>query len=470
MPEMWTEKFTPKNEGEFIGNSEIVSQSLEWAKKWGKGEKLPPLLLWGQTGSGKTALAYLIAKKFGWSVVELNNSDLRSKDVIEKVVGAATQNASFFGSKRLILLDEVDALTRSDRGGASAIASIVKATQNPVILTANDIFSNRNVSNLRFVCKTFEFKKINYLSMANHLKEILSKEGVLFDGEAIKELAKNAAGDMRSAILDLQTLSLSKEITAEDVQSLSSRERQQKVFTVMKSIFKGTDFKEVRETRMKSDLSNDLLFRWVEENIPRQYSDAEDISLAFERLSRADIFNGRIYRRQYWGFLRYSSELACEGVAMSKKKSSYDFTMYQFPGLLSMLSRTSLLRNMKKTIGKKIGKKIHSSSRKVISKDLPFLKEIFKNKEKAIELTALFELEDKEVAFLLDTKSETKKVKTIILEAGAIKEASAKPKHIFGQAVSEIPESEPEKFEVTEPKEEEKEIPVENSTKQTTLF
>ncbi|MCH7902404.1 replication factor C large subunit [archaeon] len=436
MAELWTDKFSPKTSEEFIGNPEIVANSLDWAKKWEKGEKQPPLLLWGKTGSGKTSLAYLLAKQFNWETVEINSSDIRSKDAIERIVGAAAQNASFFSSRRLIIIDDVDALTRKDRGGAGAISTVIKNAQNPVILTATDIFANKNVSPLRFVCKTFEFKKINYLSMAKRLRELLDQEKIEYDEEAIKELAKNSNGDMRSALLDLQSLTYSETITMEEVNKLSSRDRQQKVFTVMKAIFKGTNFNEVRRSRTKSDLSNDMIFRWVEENIPRQYTNSNDVALAFDRLSRADMFNGRIYRKQHWGFLRYSSELAAEGVALSKENVSHDFVMYQFPGLLSMLSRTSGVRNLKKSLGKKIGEKTHSSSRTII-RDLPFLEMIFQNKEKAIALTALFDLNDKELALILNTKSETKKVKNIISEAEAIRERNARPKKVFGDVVYE---------------------------------
>lgn len=434
MSQLWTEKFFPKSQAEFVGNSDIVAKSLDWAKKWGEGELLPPLLLWGQTGSGKTCLAYLIAGHFKWGVVELNSSDLRSKETIERVVGAASQNASFFGSRRLILIDEVDALTKNDRGGAAAITSVIKASQNPIILTATDIFASKNISALRFVCKAFEFKKINYLSLAKRLEELLALQGVEYDVDAVKELSRNSSGDMRSALLDLQTLALSGKVTLDGVKAVSARERQQKVFNVMKAIFKGTDFAEVREMRSQSDLSNDLLFMWVDENIPRQYSAPGDVALAFERLSRADVFNGRINNRQHWGFLRYSTELAAEGVALSKERVSHDFVMYQFPGLLSMLSRTSGMRAMRKELGLKIGAKTHSSSRKVVSSDLPFLKDIFTKRENAVSLTALFGLEDKEVAFLLGTTPDTKKVQSIMDDAAVLKEAGAKPKHIFGPA------------------------------------
>ncbi len=461
---MWTEKYFPDNFGQFIGNSDIAEKTLEWAKKWNAGEKQPPLLLWGQTGSGKTCLAYLVAKQFSWGIVELNSSDLRSKDAVEKIAGTASQNAPMFGSRRLVLLDEVDALTSRDRGGAGAISSIVKNSKNPLILTATDIFSDKSISALRFVCRAFEFKKINYLSIAKRLGEILQGEKVTYDAEAIKELAKNSSGDMRSALLDLETLSYSGKITVDDLKSLSSRERQQKVFTIMKSIFKGTDFAQVRSMRMQSDLSNEMLFNWVEENIARQYTNPNDVALAFDRLSRADIFNGRIYNKQHWGFLRYSTELAAEGVALSKEKPNTDFVMYQFPGLLSMLSKTSGLRAMKKGLGKKIGKFTNSSSRKVISADLPYLKMIFEKRENAVALSATFNLDEKEIAFLLDTSPETKKVQSIIEEVQQIREQAARPKLIFGSGhFSDIPE---DKQEDEKPKEE----VADGRAKQTRLF
>ena len=277
---------------------------------------------------------------------------------------------------------------------------------------------------------------------------------------------------MRSAILDMETLAFSGSISMADVKSLSYRERQQKVFAVMNSIFKGTDFSAVREMRTKSDLSNDMLFNWVEENIPRQYREAGDVALAFDRLSRADVFNGRIYSRQHWGFLRYSTELAAEGVALSKGKPSHDFVMYQFPGLLSMLSKTSGLRAMKKGLGLKIGKITHTSSRKFISADLPFMKMVFRqDRPAAVGLSAHFGLEEKEVAFLLDAGPETKKVQSILLEAEALREQGARPKPLGGafsgheSAEVELPE---EKDDGEVPGQEIPEDP--KSGKQTRLF
>jgi len=163
MSQLWTEKYFPKNFDEFIGNSEIVDDVERWADNWQKHKKGEALLLFGETGTGKTCLAHMIAKKHDWGLFELNASDLRNKEAIETVAGAAAYNASFSGKPRLVLLDEIDGLQRADRGGSGAIAKIIKQSKNPVILTANDIYANRKLIAIRHMCKTHQFKKINYL-------------------------------------------------------------------------------------------------------------------------------------------------------------------------------------------------------------------------------------------------------------------------------------------------------------------
>ena len=207
MTDLFTDKYFPKNFGEFIGNTEIVDDTIKWAENWQNNVPQKPLLLFGAPGLGKTALALLVAKQFGWQLFEMNSSDLRNKDNIERIAGSATNNASLFGNKRLILIDEIDSLQSIDRGGAAAIATIVKNSNNPVILTANEIYSDKKLLPLRTITQLKEFKKINYLSIAKRLREICDLEKISFDAEAIKELAKNSGGDFRSALLDLQNIS-----------------------------------------------------------------------------------------------------------------------------------------------------------------------------------------------------------------------------------------------------------------------
>ena len=417
MSELWTDKFFPKNLEEFIGNTDLVQKALLWSKQWNQGNKQKPLLLFGQTGSGKTALAYLLAKINSWSIFELNASDFRNKDSIEKIAGAAAMNSSFTGEKRLVLLDEIDGLSSTDRGGAGAITKILKEAQNPVILTANEIYSDKKMLPIRTNCTLMQFKKINYLSMSKRLKEICLEEGIEAEENSIELLAKNSVGDMRSALIDLQTLALNKKISLKDVESLGYRERQEDVFKVLRKIFTADSFAEARNARFSSDVDSNLLMKWIEENIPRQFSSSTEICSAFDSLSKADVFLGRIRRRQHYGFLRYSSELMTVGVSLAKENPNKNFVMYQFPKVLRLLSSNKGQRELKKVLALKLAKEIHSSSKEILSSDIPFIKQSFSDKDFAIDFTARFDLTDKEAAFLLNTKPETKKVKTLIEQA-----------------------------------------------------
>lgn len=464
MSRLFVDKYVPLSLEQFVGNNEIVEQALNWAKAWKEAKNPKPLLLFGPPGVGKTALAYLIAKLNNWQLFELNASDFRTKDVIEKSVQGAAMNASFFGEARLILLDEVDGLSARDKGGSQAIAQILKESQNPVILTANDVYGDRKLSTIRSMVSLLQFKRINYLSINKRLKEICAENNIEFEEEALKLLAKNSAGDMRSALTDLQLLSFFGKISQESVSSLGFKERSENIFNILREMFIAETFDGMRNPRFKSDLDNEMLMKWIEENIPRQFKNPTEIISAFNALSRADVFNGRIRMRQNYSMLRYSSELMTVGVSLAKEKVSRDFVPYQFPGVLGKLGKDSGIRNFKKQIASKMKQKVFGSPHKLLVYDLPYLQMMFENKENAVALSASFDLSLEEIAFFVQSTEKTKKVQNIFEQAQKLKTDAfiAKRKMFSPFQEKEIPEI------ISEEKVEEK--PEELSPKQTKLF
>ena len=83
---------------------------------------------------------------------------------------------------------------------------------------------------------------------------------------------------------------------------------------------------------------------------------------------------------------------------------------------------------MKKNLAAKISKPMHSTSRKIIRDDLPFLKIYFQDKELAPFLADRFDLDEKEIAYLLNTKPTTKKVQKIFDGAQQLKAERVKAK------------------------------------------
>ena len=192
---LWTIKHLPKIVADFIGNEEPRQEIKKWAASIESGTREKPLLLYGPPGTGKTAVARALAQEMGWETVESDASRLRSAADIKEVLGASAGYGSLFGSRRLLIIDEIG--STSDRGSSSALAALARESAQPIIFIANDAWDDA-VKPLRFLTKPVEFKKLNSRSIAAALKKIAKAEGMA-EGEYVDEIAKASSGDMRAA-------------------------------------------------------------------------------------------------------------------------------------------------------------------------------------------------------------------------------------------------------------------------------
>lgn len=348
---MLTKKYTPKKLDDIVDNEIVKRRARTWLLNWKRGINGKPLLLYGPPGIGKTSLAYALSNELGFSLIELSASDLRDKTKIDKILKSS--NISILGKPKLILLDDIDVMTSKDKGGISELSKLLKEPKLPIILTANDAWAQK-LSGIRNECLLLQMKKLSTHQILDLLKIIKNKENILIDDKKLIEIARNAQGDVRSALNDLDSLTVSK------------RDRKEKIFQIMKMIFKTDKLSTARFASLTSEVDPNMLKEWIRENIPVEYTKPHEIALAYNYMSRADIFDGRISSKQYWGFMRYSIMLATVGVALSKDEVYRKFTKYQFPSYIRQLSQTKTTRAFMKEIGKKIGKKIHASSKKII--------------------------------------------------------------------------------------------------------
>lgn len=348
---MWIFKHAPKTVGEVAGNDDARSEVKTWALEWNRGKAGKPLLLAGPTGSGKTALCNALAAEMGWLVVEATPSDVRGKEELQKLFSVTAGSSGLFGEKRLLLVEDVD--TAFDKGEVPELLRIVKDARQPIIFTANNAWEQK-ISALRSNCKPVDFKSINPRTVARVLSNIVGREGVAKSTADVESIAANSKGDLRSAIIDLE------------FSSAGYRERRTDVFRTVAKIFKAEKFEEALYASNEADVDLDLLYRWMEENVPAEYEEKQEIADSFNALSRADVFKGRIMRRQHWGFLKYYRALATAGVALSKREKHFKFTRYAFPSIIRMLSSSRNARGMKKKVGVKAGKLLHCSSRDAV--------------------------------------------------------------------------------------------------------
>ncbi|MBI2547076.1 MAG: replication factor C large subunit [Candidatus Aenigmarchaeota archaeon] len=368
---MWVNEYKPNNLSEYVGQKEPVDTFLKWIKNWKPGKSL---LFHGPPGTGKTCLVETFSKENNYEFIELNASDFRAKRDIENVLGQSMKQSSLFGRKKIFLIDEIDGLAgRKDMGGVGAIIQIIKESRFPVVLTCNNPYDGR-LRTLKEYCQSVQFKKLTVFDIEKKLRQIADNESVKIDKEISRQLAKRADGDLRSAIIDFESIAYGKkDVKQESMEILGYREREQSIFDAIMMIFKTKSALASKLAINNVDKDPEEIFWWIENNIANEYEDPEEIAKAYDALSKADLFRQRIKSRQNWKFLAYMIDLMTGGVSVSKKEMYKKFTRYQYPSNISILGGSKFERKEEKDKLLELSQKLHCSTRKIRKEFLPFL-------------------------------------------------------------------------------------------------
>jgi replication factor C large subunit len=136
----------------------------------------------------------------------------------------------------------------------------------------------------------------------------------------------------------------------------------------------------------------------VSDNLPRRYTNPDELAAAYDYVSLADVFRGRI-GTENWHLLKYFYNALSEAAAVAPE-SYKPFEFISPPIRIITLFWTKGKRTMLDAICGKIGAQCHVSHEKAKHDFVPFIKNILQN-QKSSPLASWLKLTSEEVDFLI---------------------------------------------------------------------
>ena len=303
---MWVEKYRPRSLETMIGNEEARLALLDWLSRWKPGGRAA--LLMGPPGTGKTTAVTLIAKERGMNLIELNASDVRTKEKLRAKMGEAMITVSLFGERSLIFLDEVDGLAgRADYGAIDFIKDSVKVSKNPIVMAANDPDADE-IKKLASSCVALRFRPPPPREVEMYLREIASKERVTIGDEELRSYVVDSGGDVRQAVSLLQ----SRPMLAGGAGGLHFKDRDLTVTEAFDRFFEAEDKVEASAAMRGLFMSPFEKVREVHRAVMRSGLAPKELARALEVVSRGDMLIGEMMKAGDWRLLRYLDRLFVE--------------------------------------------------------------------------------------------------------------------------------------------------------------
>ncbi|HET6517677.1 MAG TPA: AAA family ATPase [Nitrosopumilaceae archaeon] len=373
---MWSEKHRPQSISDMIGNEEARSALVEWFAKWKKGTK--PILLVGPPGIGKTTIANLAAKQFGYDMISLNASDVRSKSRISDILNPVLGNVSVLGSP-MIFVDEVDGIHgRADFGGVEALIKILKEPTVPIVLAANSDKSTK-MKSIKKTTKTIYFKPLPPRLLRLYLENILKMEGEKLSPGTLIKIINESRGDIRSIINSAQAL-----VGGFNPQTEKSFETLD-VEAGVDAFFKANSVDEARSIIYSMVIDPREKINAFYSSIITSNLSQHDMEKMLEVMSEADMLYGKIFKTQEWRLLRYLDETLLK---LYIKGTSARYSQYNLSWPL--LNRIRWDGRSLKSLAQVMAKKFHISKSTFATFYLPYILFMIKNKKLNLEVEESF--------------------------------------------------------------------------------
>ncbi|KAL7696616.1 replication factor C subunit 2 [Lotmaria passim] len=234
----WVEKYRPRTLDQVEAQDEAVSALRACLKE---GANMPHFLFHGPPGTGKTTSILAVAHElFGPDYIrsrvrELNASDDRGINVVREKIKVFAQGAVSSGGCnvtqsdgraypvpgfKLIILDEADALLPDAQGALRRMMEDFSDVTRFCILCN---YVSRIIEPIASRCAKYRFKPLVKSALYHRIEYVAHAEGVQLSEASLKALDDVSGGDLRLAIMHLQSAQKASgdDLTGEDFVSVS---------------------------------------------------------------------------------------------------------------------------------------------------------------------------------------------------------------------------------------------------------
>ena len=261
---LWVEKYRPRTVADTILPAQLKSTFQQFVDQ----KNIPNLLLTGRAGVGKTTIAKAMLNELGADYITINSSMNGNIDTLRVEIANFASSISFSGGRKYVILDEADYLNPNST--QPALRNFMEEFSNNCgfILTCN--FKNRIIEPLHSRCSVVEFNiaKADKPKMASQFFkrtcDILDKEGVSYDQQAIAEVIQLHFPDWRRVLNELQRYSATGRIDSGILKNSNTDN-----IGVLIDAMKARNFTEVRKwVAENTDMDSSVLYRTLYDILP----------------------------------------------------------------------------------------------------------------------------------------------------------------------------------------------------------